>query len=706
MKPSAPPPSKAYLLQRKAVANKGSSFNVRDCAPPKSTIGIGMEGGLTVPIPYDEGVFRALDHLKVPGVDGVPASLLSQIAFMSSESGSTPAVAAVAYADNEKDCHNKVTLKQLLQTERINTIPTDSDGVPEYTTKDSLDKIGPNTIVGASVKAQEGGAVGIFEGLAGTILKGVLPIALGGSHVVARWWRDKIQIPTLDDMGGDGFGSKRTASSSAVRQQIIRLENSCCNILRCRCLKESDFVVQREGTPTPLLNFSLYAPQEDAATYYAEVGKVASDVEVGKVAAEPLSFDRLQTIRGNHGNVTPAMFSASPDKVDTKYRASGVPAGHPPTGSWPSLPFGTQDRQGIESVQFNRGDFKLGDAVAAGTNFLPGDFATEVLDGALDGVLKYLENLPCVPTSLAKCLGSRLEANLGLDVITPLYAWPKGPKLLCQDSGYMQSSWLAPLIARGMTKVLVVKFQGGPAGVLTSLFSFFGLSGVGQNNLVQMIFDGGLECKAIEQDCLKKIRSWADTDLPWVGGGLGISWRELSHGKFPSKFVDAFEGAINSLPNKFWNPDPSKTGGSPKEPLPSDSTDFGGWGENPAGVYGHGTFIKVEGLVTVDNPYFGVDAGKTVDVLFFCPPNGASLDGGGDPVPKPWQKYMEPGAIPVGGGNQWPYLDPLSPFTNQEANAVADLAFWSIVDQERNQPNGYSISGFFGLGKGSMAPAA
>ena len=75
-------------------------------------------------------------------------------------------------------------------------------------------------------------------------------------------------------------------------------------------------------------------------------------------------------------------------------------------------------------------------------------------------------------------------------------------------------------------------------------------------------------------------------------------------------------------------------------------------------------------------------------------------------MPKPWQKYMEPGAIPVGAGNKWPYLDPLSPFTNQEANAVADLAFWSIVDQERNQPNGYSISGFFGLGKGSMAPAA
>ena len=118
-------------------------------------------------------------------------------------------------------------------------------------------------------------------------------------------------------------------------------------------------------------------------------------------------------------------------------------------------------------------------------------------------------------------------------------------------------------------------------------------------------------------------------------------------------------------------------------------------GANPAGVYGHGTFIKVEGLVTVDNPYFGIDAHKTVNVLFFCPPNAASVPwtphGGGDPVPKPWQKYMEPGAIPVGAGNKWPYPDPLSPFTNQEANAVADLAFWSIVDQERNQPNGYSI---------------
>jgi len=254
-KPTVPQPLPEFVRDQRL---KHAERQQRLKHPGSNVIGIGLQGGGTIPFPFTEGVFRALASLK----DG-DANLLSKVAFISSESGSTPPIVGLAY--------NGDPLKEFLRLDRVDSmvVPDPAGGtkliVPQYIHGDpQLVNLPENTIGYSAVKSQEG-LLASFEGLAGAMGKGCCQILMGGSHVIASYWRDVVQHNALLAMGVDG--TKRTAASKASAEASAAKSQTCSNRLCCRSLKESDFLILREGTPTPLINFSLFAPQQGGTQY-------------------------------------------------------------------------------------------------------------------------------------------------------------------------------------------------------------------------------------------------------------------------------------------------------------------------------------------------------------------------------------------------------------------------------------------------------
>ncbi|EOD41260.1 hypothetical protein EMIHUDRAFT_199536 [Emiliania huxleyi CCMP1516] len=297
------------------------------------------------------------------------------------------------------------------------------------------------------------------------------PRALCGplNNVLADVFTCASGVIALQVMGVDA--NKRTAlDKDSIK--AAKDESFCC-----ACLCDRDFVTVKDGSPPPYINFRFVAPGSSgsraAATYKElatnldktvrdEAGYVLEpDGEVVLTPALPQCVTEKRK-QEEYAGVTSMLFTATPDRVETKYFAGPVPA----QGccgwlwGWPALPFPSTDGDevSVPSVRFNCGAFLLKDAVAAGTNALAGS------SGEIAASI-----LGCPPFSwLPPKVQEWMTKNLEYSADVPLYGWPDGnmskapTKLLFDDSGYLQSSKIAPAVARGVTKVVNMTIQSSP----------------------------------------------------------------------------------------------------------------------------------------------------------------------------------------------------------------------------------------------------
>lgn len=440
---------------------------------------LGLEGGGMAPWPASEGFFRGLESIKVKKLGSPdPVPLLSTAAFAVTESGSTQPTVALAYSSFPRP--------ELLQMKRADGGAPNTNGVPMYAfTKEDLPLEDGYLLLDGTIsdKAISYGTTGPLDSIGEAGLCAyccpcciprvcfAFPRALCGplNNVLADVFTCASGVIALQVMGVDA--NKRTAlDKDSIK--AAKDESFCC-----ACLCDRDFVTVKDGSPPPYINFRFVAPGSSgsraAATYKElatnldktvrdEAGYVLEpDGEVVLTPALPQCVTEKRK-QEEYAGVTSMLFTATPDRVETKYFAGPVPA----QGccgwlwGWPALPFPSTDGDevSVPSVRFNCGAFLLKDAVAAGTNALAGS------SGEIAASI-----LGCPPFSwLPPKVQEWMTKNLEYSADVPLYGWPDGnmskapTKLLFDDSGYLQSSKIAPAVARGVTKVVNMTIQSSP----------------------------------------------------------------------------------------------------------------------------------------------------------------------------------------------------------------------------------------------------
>jgi len=467
------------------VTNKKSLPPSND---PKSGWAIGIQGGGLSPMCVEEGFFRGLNTIQVKTKDG-PRPMLSMADIMSTESGSTMGIAGLAYSTTPRH--------QLLRMDRV-TVDHNPKSVDKYpVTQYNI----PGKIGGLSLHDVPRTAMCYGQ------------TEEGFEEIVERYSVPSLvcKIPTMLSAGccprstfGDGdtdliFGSylngilslmgvvptKRTASNREAVNDAVNNSGGY--------LEESDFLTVQtlDGKPDgplpplPYINFTMLGPATSSRSNHKDLmknrgsnyenlmldlnkvysGTLLEPFEDGYIlnASKPNS-DVLKKLRyEEYEGVTQFLFTATPDSVESMYRAGSVPA-KKQWGGWSELPFKPFH---VPTVEFNKGQFSVLQSVKAGTDSLPGGRVNNF-------VAKLVKKLP-----LLKPCAPCVINNINNSFMLSFYGWPDGDrsksptKMQFDDSGYFQSSTIAAPLARGYSKIMKqIVFPGVKTVVMDILFLF------------------------------------------------------------------------------------------------------------------------------------------------------------------------------------------------------------------------------------------
>jgi len=281
--------------------------------------------------------------------------------------------------------------------------------------------------------------------------------------------------------------SKRTASNDeAVKHAVDNSGGS---------LQEDDFVTVRtldgksDGPlpPLPYINFALLGPAKGGSSNYKNLmlnrgsnyenlmldlnkaysGTLLETFEDGYIVygSKPNS-DVLKKLRyENYEGVTKFIFTATPDSVESTYRAGSVPSQNK-CGGWKELPFSPFN---VPTVDFNKGKFSILQAVKAGTDFATGGFVNNIVTLLAEKLWLLKPFAPCITN------------NVNNSMMMSFYGWPDGDqsksptKMLFHDSGFFQPTTIAPLLARGYSKIMYYSVFSGPKILAAEVLKYFGL---------------------------------------------------------------------------------------------------------------------------------------------------------------------------------------------------------------------------------------
>ena len=103
-------------------------------------------------------------------------------------------------------------------------------------------------------------------------------------------------------------------------------------------------------------------------------------------------------------------------------------------------------------------------SVKVGTDFLPRGFVNHIVTALAEKLWLLKPFAPCITN------------NVTNSVMMSFYGWPDGDqsksptKMLFHDSGYFMPPSIAPLLARGYSKIMRYNVAGGPIAVELSKF--------------------------------------------------------------------------------------------------------------------------------------------------------------------------------------------------------------------------------------------
>jgi len=458
---------------------------------PKSGWAIGIEGGGMFPVCLEEGFFRGLNAIQVKTKDG-PRPMLSTADILSTISGSTMGITALAYSTTP--CH------QLLRMDRVvvdhNPKAADKYPVPRYNTPGEIGGLSLHDVpeTAMSYAQTNDGLCDIIEYYAAPSIACKIPCLLSAICLPRSTFVDgdtniilgSVVNGILSLMGVDP--SKRTASNDEAVKHAV--ENSGGS------LKENDFVTVRtldgkDGGPLPpfpYINFAMLGPAKGGSSNYKNPilnrgsnyknlmldlnkeysGTLFEKFEDGYIlyGSKPNS-DVLKKLRyEKYEGVTQFLFTATPDSVESMYRAGSVPAQNK-CGGWKELLFKPFN---VPIVEFNKGQFSILQSVKAGTDFLPGGRINPIVTALVEKLSLLKPFAPCITN------------NLNNSAMMSFYGWPDGDrskppiKMLFDDSGYFSPPTIATLLARGYSKIMRYNVEGGPKFVAQQILIYFGLA--------------------------------------------------------------------------------------------------------------------------------------------------------------------------------------------------------------------------------------
>jgi len=464
---------------------------------PKSGWAIGIAGGGLKPMCVQEGFFRGLNTIQVKTKDG-PRPMLSTADILSTESGSTMGITALAYS--------KTPRNQLLRMDRVvvdhNSKTADKYPVTQYNIPGTIGGLSLHDVPRTAMcyaQTKEGFKEIVIRYTAPSVVF-KLPAILSGVCCPRSTFVDgdtniilgSFMEGTISLMGVDP--SKRTASNHEAVKYAVNNSSGY--------LEESDFMTiqtldgKPDGPlpPLPYINFTMLGPASsgsssnykdstlnhgsnynnlmlDLDTEYS--GTLLELFEDGYIlhASKPNS-DVLKKMRyEDYEGVTQLLFTATPDSVESTYRAGSVPAKKQWFGGWKELPFKPFQ---VPTSEFNKGQFPVLQPVKAGINLGPGGFVNSGVTKILDYLVK---NMP-----LLKICAPCITNNIANSTMMPFWGWPDGDrsksptKMQFYDAGYFQPSTFAPLLARGYSKIM--KYTMGPAvrSAVGDIMTLFGLS--------------------------------------------------------------------------------------------------------------------------------------------------------------------------------------------------------------------------------------
>mmetsp|Transcript_53930 Transcript_53930/g.62283 ORF Transcript_53930/g.62283 Transcript_53930/m.62283 type:complete len:657 (+) Transcript_53930:19-1989(+) len=455
---------------------------------PKSGWAIGIQGGGLSPMCVEEGFFRGLNTIQVKTKDG-PRPMLSTADILSTESGSSMGITALSYSKTPR--HQLLRMDRVVVDHNLETVdkyPVTQYNIPGKIGGLSLHDV-PHT---AMCYAQtDEGFVEILEHYSAPSLLLKIPALLSALCLPRSTFVDgdtnlifgSIMNGILSLMGVDP--SKRTASNHEAVKDAVNNSGGSLEVNDFVTIQTLDGKSDGPLPPLPYINFAMLGPASGGSSVFRDLlqdrgsnyknlmldlndaysGTLLEPFEDGYILhASKLNSDELKKLRyEEYEGVTQLLFTATPDSVESMYRAGTVPA-HKKLGGWVELPFKPFS---VPSVEFNKGQFSVLQTVKAGTDFIPGSLVSNIVS--------YL----VTKVSLLKLCAPCITNNANNSTMLSFSGWPDGDqsksptKMLFYDAGYFMPSTIAPLLARGYSKIMKqIVFPGVKTVVMDILFLF------------------------------------------------------------------------------------------------------------------------------------------------------------------------------------------------------------------------------------------